>query len=244
MKTKITQAVPAISALLIIGFGYLSQWCAGTGNFCYRTVVDQMIPDVTYPLYFFALYFLPIATVLIFIPRAIFKAWLKFALWALPLAVFFIWTTRVVDPTLISFTRDDAARTAAEAITLISLLILIPRLLLARRYQGGESDYRVHLQSWSALIAGTIGFASMLLLAANILVPLSTDLNLFSWLLFTAIASSVYAVWQTGAFLIETGYCFNRESRSASWRMRVSCMLLIGIVTIIACLAAIVAWRS
>src|SRR3989344_7083417 len=125
MKNKIIQFIPAIIALLAVGFANFSQWCTVYGRICYRTVLDRMIPEVTYPLYFFALYFLPIAIILVFVPRNIFNSWLKFAAWAIPLAIIFIAITPVIDNSLLPFNRDDAARLAGQVFAVISLLIIL-----------------------------------------------------------------------------------------------------------------------
>jgi len=140
MKTKITQFVPAILVLGAIGFSYFSQWCTAVGQACFRTVLDRIIPEVTYPLYFFSLYFLPLAIVLIFIPRHLFNSWLKFAAWTVPLAFIFIATTPVnwtgIGINFFPFYRDDAARLAGGVFAVASLALIIWKALAARRKSG------------------------------------------------------------------------------------------------------------
>lgn len=125
MKNKITQFVPAILALLIIGFRYFGIWCTEAGNLCYRTWLDRTFLEITNPLDSFARYFLVITLVLILIPREIFKSWLKFAAWVIPLSILYIWTTPVWDTSLLPFSRDDAARLAGGVFSAASLLLIL-----------------------------------------------------------------------------------------------------------------------
>ena len=128
--------------LFAIGFGNFSQWCATEGQMCFRTAIDRMIPEFTYPLYFFALFFLPLALILIFVPRHIFVSWLKFALWALPLSFIFIMTTPVnwtgIGLDLFPFYRDDAARLAGQAFAVISALLVVWKYIVARRTKSAR----------------------------------------------------------------------------------------------------------
>lgn len=137
MNTKIIQFVPSLLALVVIGFDYFSHWCIFSIRTCYGTVISHVSLSVTQPLYFFALYFLPLAIILIFIPRHIFNSWLKFAAWALPLAFIFIATTSVswtgIGMNFFPFYRDDAARLAAEVFTAISLVLIIWKYFATRR---------------------------------------------------------------------------------------------------------------
>lgn len=123
--------------LFAIGFGDFSQWCATGNHGCVRTVLDQMIPYVTYPFYFFSLYFLPAAILLIFVSRDIFKSWLRLAVWVFPLAFIYIASTPInwtgIGLDLYPFVRDDAARLAGGVITAASLTLVIWEYVAARR---------------------------------------------------------------------------------------------------------------
>lgn len=132
MKTKLIQAAPALLALLAIGFGEFSRWCSAEGNVCNRTVIDNMIPYVTYPFYFFALYALPVAIILVFVSRPVFNSWLKIAAWLLPLAFIFIASQPVV-ASFLSTDRDDAARLAAEVFAALSLILVVWKTYTSRR---------------------------------------------------------------------------------------------------------------
>jgi len=95
-----------------------------------------MIPEITYPLYFFALYFLPLAIILIFIPRLLFNSWLKFAVLALPVLFIFITFTPVnftgIGMNFFPFYRDDAARLSGEVFSALSLLLIVWKYFASR----------------------------------------------------------------------------------------------------------------
>jgi hypothetical protein len=137
MKTKITQFIPAILALLAICFRYFSNWCIDSVSSCYGSWISQIALDITKPLYFFALYLLPLTIILIFVPHHLFKSWLKLALWAIPLSVIFIATTPVnftgIGMDFFPFYRDDAARLAGEVFSGISLILIAYKYFAFRK---------------------------------------------------------------------------------------------------------------
>ena len=136
MKIKIIQSIPALFALLAIGFSNFSIWCIFTTRACYGTVIDHINFLLTQPLYFFALYFLPIAIILAFVPREIFKSWLKFAVWALPLLFIFIVIQPVSPQQILSTDRDDAARLAGGVFAGLSLILILWKWFSSRRNSG------------------------------------------------------------------------------------------------------------
>lgn len=135
MKNKLIQFVPALLALVAIGFSYFSIWCIFTTRVCYATVIDHISFTITQPLYFFSLFFLPIALILAFIPRHIFNSWLKFAVWALPLLLILVATQPVVSGFL-STNRDDAARLAGQVFAGISLILIVWKYFTRPKLQG------------------------------------------------------------------------------------------------------------
>jgi len=94
-----------------------------------------MIPEVTYPLFFFAIFCLPITIILVFVPWGICKAWLKLAVWAVPLLLILI-STQPVYAGFLSTDRDDAARLAGEVFAVASIVLIIWKLFIARRAEG------------------------------------------------------------------------------------------------------------
>ncbi len=137
MKNKIIQLIPTTLIIMIVVFSYFSQWCSGTGQICYGSLIDRMIPEITYPAYFFALYILPIAITLIFVSRTVFNSWFKLAVLVLPLLFIFVATTPVnwtgIGLNLFPFYRDDAARVAGGFFTVVSLLFIAWRYFSLRR---------------------------------------------------------------------------------------------------------------
>jgi len=94
--------------------------------------MDHIYFYFTQPLYFFALYSLPLVVILIFVSRQVFSSWLRLAAWALPLAFLFIATQPVV-ASFLSTDRDDAARLAAILFTVISLILITWKSIALRR---------------------------------------------------------------------------------------------------------------
>ena len=166
MKTKIIPFVPAVLALIGIGFRYFSNWCIDSVSSCYVSWIHHTYQYFTSPLYFFALYFLPIAVILAFVPREIFKSWLEFAAWALPLAVIYIWSTPVSSTAYMDFFpfyRDDAARLAAEVFSVVSLVVLIfsfARSYLARGAGRSAEAVENEMREWRTLFAAGVGLVS------------------------------------------------------------------------------------
>ena len=136
MKNKLIQFIPAIVALVFVGFRYFSQWCIGEGHVCFRTFLDSTYLRTIYPLFSFSIFFLPVVIILAFVPRHAFNAWLKFSVWALPLASIYIAMTPVWDSSWLPFARDDAARLAGEVFSGVSLILIIWKIIALRRKSG------------------------------------------------------------------------------------------------------------
>jgi len=90
--------------------------------------MDRIYFTFTQPLYFFSLYILPLALVLVFVPRRVFISWLKLAAWLLPFAFIMIaaqpvtWTGIGINFVFIS--RDDLARGMAIFVDLTSFALI------------------------------------------------------------------------------------------------------------------------
>lgn len=137
---KLIQFIPVILALLATGFRYFGLWCTSPGYLCYRTWIDSNFLEVVNPLYNFSLFVLPIAIILVFIPRHIFNSWLKFAVWAIPLVIIFIALTPVsftgLGMDFFPFYRNDAARLAGEVFSGVSFILIIWKWFVSRRKSG------------------------------------------------------------------------------------------------------------
>lgn len=125
MKSKFIQLIPALLSTVGIGFSRFSLWCTSEGHFCYRGWSDQYFIGTINPLYFFALYSLPLAIVLIFVRRDVFNFWVNPAIVILVVSLGFIATTPVSSAALISITRDDTARICACVFSAVSALLIM-----------------------------------------------------------------------------------------------------------------------
>jgi len=98
---------------------------------------DESIKTLGSPLLIFSLFVLLTNVVVAFLPEKFFFSWLKFALWAVPIAVVLIWLTPVYSSNMyidiFSFTRDDAARLAGEVFSGASLGLIIWKWFHTRR---------------------------------------------------------------------------------------------------------------
>jgi len=133
MKNKIIQSIPVVLTLLVIGFRYFSNWCIDSIPSCYGSWIHQTFQYTTSPLYIFAICFVLVALILVFIPRQIFISWLKFAVWALPLLFIFVAIQPVNATHILSTNRDDAARLVGEIFAGVSLILIIWKWFVARR---------------------------------------------------------------------------------------------------------------
>ena len=131
------QFVPATIALIGCALAPVVYWCVFTTHVCYGTFISNIEPGVINPFYSFSLYTLPITIILIFVPREIFKSWLKFAAWALPFAFIYIATTPVsgggIGLNFSNFYRDDAARLMGGVFSIISAVLVVLKFIAARR---------------------------------------------------------------------------------------------------------------
>lgn len=180
-----------------------------------------MISPITYPLYFFALYSLPLAVVLIFVSRRAFGSWLKFAAWALPLLAILVATQPVV-ASFLSTNRDDAARLAAQIFSITSLGVIVFSALFSR-LKGGESARAV--SEWKALAAASVGFLSIsaFFLMGLLNVPLSF-FGLFLFIGAVSIVANLYALYQAVVFWRES-----RRERVALERGLAPTAILLGL---------------
>ncbi len=132
INERLVQSIPTALLLLVVVFRYFSVSCIDSGS-CFDTWIRYVSLDFTKPLYFFALYSLPIAIVLVFVPRTLFKSWLKLAVWLVPLLLLFIATQPVAPQSFLSTDRDDAARLAAQIFTVLSLSLVAWKYYASRR---------------------------------------------------------------------------------------------------------------
>src|SRR3989344_2082165 len=136
MKTKISQFIPIILAILAIGFRYFSNWCIDSVSGCYGTLVSHISLSFTKPVFFFAIAFLPIAIILAFVSRTIFQSWLRLATWFVPLSILIIFITPVTSNSwmpIFFVSREDMAWATGGLFAVISLVLILWRYFSARR---------------------------------------------------------------------------------------------------------------
>lgn len=133
MKTKIIQFIPALITLMVIGFRYFSTWCISSVPSCYGSLIHQSYQYLTYSLFLFSLFLLPVTLILIFVPRSLFISWLKLAVWMIPLLLILIATQPVNATHILETNRDDAARLAGQVFSAISLVLLTWKFISTRK---------------------------------------------------------------------------------------------------------------
>lgn len=144
MKNLSTKTFPILLALLAAITGYalahplLFGFCANTYQFnSYTGCSDSSIGTIGTPLFLFSQWALFVGVTVFFTSHAIFKYWLKFAAWFLPLAFIFIALTPVSATRLgidfYPYYRINAAHDAGVAFLLLSLLFIAWKWFRTRR---------------------------------------------------------------------------------------------------------------
>ncbi|MCX6786235.1 MAG: hypothetical protein NTU85_00170 [Candidatus Kaiserbacteria bacterium] len=143
MKNKIKSIVVILIAVMagyLISHPIVFHICANTYKFNdYTGCLDSSIKSIGFPLLIFSLWVLLATFVAIFFSEKIFRSWLKFVAWAIPLAIIFIAITPVSSTAVMDFFpfyRDDAARLAGEVFSVISLIIIIWKWIVSRKNKG------------------------------------------------------------------------------------------------------------
>ena len=225
MKSKLIQLVPVVVSALGLLFAPFSYWCVySTTGYCRATWLNQIYQYFTNPLYNFSVYFLLIAIALVFVPRPVFNAWLKFALWALPLSFIFIAATPVsfsgpID--FLPFYRDDAARLWGAIFAVASLVVLAFGFARARLSAGSDGGSDQEARELKAVFIAGAGLISAV--AA-------------SWMMYALIRGALDAFLVTGAISIVSGlYAFGyagilsykrRKSRTPlGWKLILALLL-------------------
>jgi hypothetical protein len=128
MKNWLAKILPFLLVVAGVALAPLSNWCIDSLRTCYGTWIHQNFRYFIQPLYDFSVPILFIAVVVIFIPWAIFKSWLKFVAWFLPLCFIFIAITPVsatrMGIDLFPYYRINAAHDAGLAFVVLSLLLI------------------------------------------------------------------------------------------------------------------------
>lgn len=125
--------------------------------FAWFFLADAFFWDVTFsilqPLYLYSLVTLPLAIVLIFVKEKVFNSWLRFALWWIPLSIFFIAITQVSSNSwfpLYSIVREDTAWFFGVLFSVISISRIFSQTFIEPYFPSGWG--RV-LRSWVSFSA-------------------------------------------------------------------------------------------
>lgn len=138
MKTKIVQFVPIILSILLIAFSYFAGKCGVTETCAYYTNFGPYAMSVLEPSLLFTFCLLPIAIILMFVPRTIFQSWFRFAMWFVPLSVVLIAITPVTSNSwmpLFFISREEVSWYLGALFAVISLILIIWKYFSARRVQ-------------------------------------------------------------------------------------------------------------
>ena len=135
MKQKLIQAVPLASMIVALAVGYVLAHpldfhiCSSIYTFKSQIgCLDSSIQSIGNPLFRFVFWILVVGIVLPFVSARVFRSWLKFAAWTLPLAFVWIaitpvsWTGLGID--FFPYYRINAAHDAGIAFTVLSLLLI------------------------------------------------------------------------------------------------------------------------
>lgn len=128
---RIKQTIPFFLTLLGITLDHLAYWCAYSVDICYGSLIHQSL-DFLAPIYLFSVITLPLAIILCFVPSAVFKSWLKFSLWGIPLVVFVVAITPDRSGAMMpiySFIQKDAVFLMSSLFVMVSIGIIGGKLL-------------------------------------------------------------------------------------------------------------------
>lgn len=231
MKTKGIQFIPTAFALVIIGFRYATNWCINFIPSCYGSWVHQIALNSTKPAFLFSIFLLPLCLILIFVPRYMFNAWLKFVVWALPLSIYYIATTSInftgIGLDLFPFYRDDAARLAAEIFSVASLIVLTFRFMVLRlvKEKGREGEYQV--RELKALVS-----ASIALIASIVFSLTSNSSNWFEVPLLSGIVfvlATLFSLYQIVILI------YKKKQDHLALGLKLNVAMLLVAVSVIVC---------
>jgi len=128
---KIKQAIPLFLIFFWIALDYVAHWCVDSLGACYGSLVHQSF-DLLTPVYLFSIVTLPITFFLIFVSSSIFKSWLKFTMWWIPLSILVIVVASEPGGAMMpiySFIQKDAVFLMSSLFVVVSMGIIVGKLL-------------------------------------------------------------------------------------------------------------------
>jgi len=140
MKTKITQTIPAVLALILIAFSYFGYGCAEAkqcfaASFFWDNTFSLLEPIKIYGLFIF----IP-SIVVIFVEKEVFNSWLRLATWLVPISALIIFVTPVTSNSwmpLYFISREEVAWYLGILFATLSLLLITWKFIALRRNRPG-----------------------------------------------------------------------------------------------------------
>ena len=129
--------MPLSVALGVILISYFAGKCGVTETCAYYTSFGPYAMSVLEPSLLFTFCLLPIAIILIFVPRMIFQSWLRLAAWLVPVSLVAIFITPVTSNSwmpLYFVSREEMAWYLGLFFAAASLVLIIWRFFTARRF--------------------------------------------------------------------------------------------------------------
>ena len=99
--------------------------------------MTKYVETIGRPMFFFSLAFLIVCLTLFFTREKAYKAWLKFAYFAVPISVILLWLAPTSTPgglgiSYLNYTKESASWLVSGALLLISLIIIVRKSLKSR----------------------------------------------------------------------------------------------------------------
>ncbi|MEK7100611.1 MAG: hypothetical protein AAB921_00760 [Patescibacteria group bacterium] len=124
---SILRTAPLLIILAGLLFGYLGMRCGINSSCPVAALLSDFAFSLFKPLWIFSLFSLPIGVALLFAKQKVFKTWLHFAFWWLPLSVIVIYILssggRGMMP-LYSYSQGGVAIVMGSLFTIISLGVI------------------------------------------------------------------------------------------------------------------------
>lgn len=197
---KIRQAIPLFLVLLGISLSYIAHWCVYSIGTCYGSLVQQSF-DLLTPIYLFSLVTLPLTVVLFFVPSSVFKSWLKFAVWWVPLSVPVIVAASEPGSAMMpiySFIQKDAVFLMSSLFVMVSVGMIVGKLIAVFL-----NKYTTHLHATVKALLSFVYFwvpFSLAFILMPILLHMFLEGYFFNFLGFPI--SVEYRAWFAGVLFV------------------------------------------
>ena len=241
--------IPFVIFLAILILVPILYSCADTLTCSLRGLIWSSTFTILDPIFVFTQWAIISSILVFFSKKETFRSWLKLAVWAIPLALVFIFITPVSSSAYMDFFpfyRDDAARLAGGLFAVASLVLLLFGLVRAHMYKSDKEKYDAsyadaEIKGLKLVFATGIGFLSVAVVSWMLFYKL-LPLSLFGLFLasgIVAILSNIYAL----LYVVTLSYQKARTHTPFGWKLILSQSLL-GITAIIIFVTGLVATSS